>query len=194
MLSVKQEKAAAMVAADDITDQEIADKVGIGKATLERWKGLLEFKTRVTEIVDKTRQAIVTQGIADKVNRVRALNDRWERMQRLVEARAIEHANAPGGNTGLLVKTFKVVGTGPVAYEVEEYAADTALLRELRAHEEQAAKELGQWVEKKDVSGKLEIVDAKQALISKLDSVSQRIATGEGDSPTEPSGGGSTPL
>jgi hypothetical protein len=42
------------------------------------------------------------------------------------------------------VRTYKAVGGATV----EEYAVDTGLLREMRAHEEQAARELGQWVER----------------------------------------------
>jgi hypothetical protein len=37
---------------------------------------------------------------------------------------------------------------------VEEYAVDTALLKELRAHEQQAAQELGQWLDKHEHTGK----------------------------------------
>jgi hypothetical protein len=45
-------------------------------------------------------------------------------------------SKVPGGKTGLL----SVVKRKPLIVEV-----DTALLRELRAHEQQAAQELGQW-------------------------------------------------
>jgi class 3 adenylate cyclase len=46
------------------------------------------------------------------------------------------------------VRNVKGIGAGENYREVREYEVDVALLRELRAHEEQAARELGQWVDK----------------------------------------------
>jgi hypothetical protein len=80
-------------------------------------------------------------------------------MQKVIESRAAEMTlpdgteEAAGGSTGLLVRTEKVIGTGDKATKITEYAVDTALLKELRAHEQQAAQELGQWLEKKELSG-----------------------------------------
>jgi hypothetical protein len=62
-------------------------------------------------------------------------------------------AEAPGGETGLLTKKLKVIGFGENAELVAEYSVDTGLLKELRAHEEQAARELGQWADKTEISG-----------------------------------------
>lgn len=59
--------------------------------------------------------------------------------------------DVPGGNTGLLVRTTKGIGSGDTFQIVDEYAVDTGLLRELREHEKQAAQELGQWIDKSEV-------------------------------------------
>lgn len=64
----------------------------------------------------------------------------------------------PGGETGLLVRKYKNLGSGDNARTVEEYEVDTGLLAELRAHEKQAAEELGQWITKGDVTSKGEQV------------------------------------
>jgi hypothetical protein len=50
----------------------------------------------------------------------------------------------PGGDTGLLVKTLKSIGAGENAQVVAEYAVDTALLAEIRKHEDHVAVDLGQ--------------------------------------------------
>lgn len=55
---------------------------------------------------------------------------------------------APGMETGLIVRGYKVTG----GMTFEEFTFDAPLLKEMRAHEEQAAKELGQWTEKQDVT------------------------------------------
>ncbi len=88
-----------------------------GKATvptveirrLEHWSAAHGWQAKLAEIAEQERQAIVAKGIADKQNRVDALNDRWLRMQRVIEARAEEHAEIPGGQTGLLVRQVKIV-------------------------------------------------------------------------------------
>src|SRR5262249_27057215 len=81
---------------------------------------------------------------------LKALNDRWSRMQQIIEARANhpDYANIPGGRTGLLVRSVKQIGSGDSARLVEEFALDVALLKELRAHEKQAAVELAQSLER----------------------------------------------
>lgn len=149
-----RERAAELVAADELSDEDIARQCGIARRTLATWKRHSGFEQRVAEHHAAWRAAIRAEGIANRQNRINALNDRWERMQRIIEERAADTVSGmivdeigeehviPGWSTGLLVRQEKPHGT--------EFAVDTGLLRELRAHEEQAAKELGQWVEKQE--------------------------------------------
>jgi hypothetical protein len=174
--SGKAEQVALLVAQDEQTDVEIATACKIGKRTLERWKHRPEFLARVQEHRDTWRAEIKAKGIADRQNRVDALNDRHERMQRVIEARADELADVPGGNTGLLVRQAKLVkvyetagpppadqaaAEGETLYSakrdviVYEYAVDTGLLKEMRETEKQAAQDLGQWTEKQEHAGEI---------------------------------------
>lgn len=59
---------------------------------------------------------------------------------------------APGGTTGLIVQSQKVVGSGRSQQVVTEYFVDIPLLRELRELERQAAQESGQWTLRTEVS------------------------------------------
>jgi hypothetical protein len=111
---------------------------------------------------------------------VAAQNDRWQRYQRLIDAAAADPtmADIPGGDTGMLVRTAKLVkvyDAGPVAASLDldrdvdpeqlrsakrevlvyEYARETSVSAEMRALEKQAAQELGQWAEKREVTGDL---------------------------------------
>ena len=159
-----KEQAAALVARDELTNAEIAATCGITPRTLDRWKAHPAFMTRVTEHHEAYRQAVLEQGIADRVNRVKALNDRWERMQRVIEARSLEYSGVDkeghpviaGGETGLLVRQIKSIGIGQNNMTVEEYAVDTGLLKEIRETEKQAAQELGQWADRVDINVALE--------------------------------------
>jgi hypothetical protein len=145
----KKAKAAALVAEDRLTDERIAREADCSRAQLARWKLETEFRRRVAALVEAQERVVFEQGIGRRMRRVRALDDRWRALMRIAEERAADpsRADRPGGQTGLIVRTVKQVGSGAGARIVEEFELDAALLRELRAHEEQAARELGQWRE-----------------------------------------------
>ncbi len=143
------EQAAQDVADDQLTDSVIADRAKIAKPTLYEWKRHPEFAAKVAVHQAEIRETIRKRGIAIVEHRVRALDDRWRRMQSVIEARAADPAMAlvPGGDTGLLVHNVKGVGKGEDFQLIDLYEVDTGLLREIREHERQAAQELGQWTE-----------------------------------------------
>lgn len=158
-----REAVALLVAKDELTDYEIATRHHLARATLGRWKRYPDFAARVEEHRATWREEIKRKGIADVQNRVDAANARHAMLNRIISERAVaaEMATVPGGTTGLLtrktayVKVYKVTddGTGNPQremVEVEEYAVDTGLLHELRAHEDEVAKHLGQLVEKRE--------------------------------------------
>jgi hypothetical protein len=149
-LSARQDSAARAIAEGGRTDKAIASSLGVRPETIVRWRRTEAFTERVQGLQAEMAAAVVSEGIALRTKRVAALNDRWRRMQQVIDQRAEdpEMADVVGGETGLLVHTIKMIGGGRDATTVDEYAVDVGLLKELRAHEEQAAKELGQWVEK----------------------------------------------
>lgn len=66
------EEAAELVARDDLTDQQIADRIGVTKRTLERWKRDLVFASRVRLLTAEFRVRVRERGIAvieERVNR-----------------------------------------------------------------------------------------------------------------------------
>lgn len=187
-----REAAAGLVADDKLSDTAIAAQVGIGRRTLHDWKQRDEFKARVDELIEAAKAAARAQTIANKETRVRRLAERAALLDEVIAARAEEHADVPGGATGLLVREPKIVkvydvdkprrrrAPDSVADEGEgdddrpeargddderltpsggvvivyEYRVDTGTLAELRKIEQQAAQELGEWTEKKELTGK----------------------------------------
>jgi len=149
-LTGRQERAAVFVAEDHFSDHEIAAKVGIKRPTLAKWKLLPLFCARVQEITQELAERALRQGIARRDRRLTVLQRTANRLLQVMEERAADPALAKiaGGKTGLIVSK-------PLASAGEllgfEYAVDTATIRELRATLEQAAKELGQFVERKDI-------------------------------------------
>jgi uncharacterized protein YjiS (DUF1127 family) len=135
--------------------------------TLADWSRFHNWQVRLAEIAEAERQAVVARGIADKQNRIDADNERWLALREGVKAWAEEYREAPGGaRSGYYarkVAAVKVLGqfeedergrrhfvaTGELT-EVEEWALDTGLLKELRELEKQAAIELRQWTERRE--------------------------------------------
>lgn len=158
-LSAKQERAAVLSAEDELSNGDIGRQCGVGRTTIVRWKAEPHFAAAVAAHIDRLSTEFQQFHIARREKRIAALDDRWQRLRQVVEARAAdpEMADVPGGASGLLIRTYKLAGTGPDAQLVPEYTVDTGLLREARAHEQQAAQEAGQWSEKREVMGDLMI-------------------------------------
>lgn len=173
-LSTGQKKAAVLLADDHQTDEQIAQELGITRRTLAYWKNEPEFISAVEAAKKEIRDRIMSTGIADKANRIASYNERWQKMHQIIDERAIElQGLCAGSGTGLLVRQVKQVKVleartnVPREFDemseddfiptrqtkaVEEFAVDTGLLNEMRQLEIQAAKELGQHVEKSDVN------------------------------------------
>jgi len=144
-LTGKREQAAQLVAAGRLSFDAIAAKLEITDRGLYNWRLDPVFRARVDAINAQFAETMQQYGIAQRARRIAALDDRRRRLENLIYARAEAYAHATGGDTGLIVEQIKATGEG--SYQ-SEWVFDAAVVRELRAHEEQAAKELGQWVEK----------------------------------------------
>lgn len=144
--------AAQLVAEGDLTQDQIAERANTTRNTLYLWRKNPEFAGRVEEIREEFRQSVRQRGIAILEKRVEAQNTRWRKLQRVIDERANDpsFAEVPGWQTGLLTRDIKTVGFGPSAMTVNLFSVDTALLREIRELEKQAALEMGQWTEKSD--------------------------------------------
>ena len=161
----------------------------------DRLRAISEQEARlVSERESQARAELQSSGIANRQNRIDALNDRWLKMQQVITERANDPLvqNVPGGTTGLivpkpmLVKVYDAGGeesdTLHPTKESEmsyEYAVDTGLLKEMRETEKQAAQEMGQWSEKRELTGKdggpIEITDAREQLITRIAAITERI-------------------
>jgi len=118
---------------------------------LHRWSKSHQWQEHLELIAEEQRQAIIARGIIEKQNRLDAYNDLFNRSYQVINARADDISmQGAGSNTGLMVRTYKA--TKLDVYE--EYAVDTALIREMRELAKQTAQEMGQWTEKQELTGK----------------------------------------
>jgi hypothetical protein len=146
-LTGRQERAAALVAEDRYSDERIAEKVGVVKRTLAYWKKQPSFLARVQGITEELAAHARRRGIARRERRLAVLQETHNKLLQVIEERAADPSMAeiPGGTTGHVIRKPVVFGAKVVGYE---YAVDTGTIRQLQSVLEQAAKELGQIVER----------------------------------------------
>lgn len=126
-------------------------------------------KPNIEARIAEYRARIEAEGLANQQNRIDAYNRRWKLLEQIRKERAEDEwlADVPGGKTGFVVKQLKTVKhqyipdpddedgkPSQMIVETWESAVDTGLLRELRELEKQAAQDIGQWTEKREVTGK----------------------------------------
>lgn len=106
----------------------------------------VEVLNRISELRAEADSKVITDGILERSERIARLERRAVKLDEVIAARASDPSmlDVPGGHTGLLVRSYKAAGP----QLVEEFAVDTGLLKELRATEQQAATELGEWLTK----------------------------------------------
>lgn len=111
----RKEEAALLVAQDELTNVEIARRVGVSRQGLSKWKQSPEFMARVEGLLEYMAEAVRERGIGGQGNRMAALNDRWAKLQRVMAARAKGMESVPGGDSGLLVPRVRMVKLYAVA-------------------------------------------------------------------------------
>lgn len=174
-----QQNAATLVAAGKLTIPQIAKKAGVSQRTISLWKNDKGFQEEVKRLKNAWRAQVRGKGAADQDYRLRNLNDRYKRLQAVIQARSKDKQmlKAPGGKTGLLCVTYKMqsLGEGRGSKAIPEYAVDTGLLTAMLAIEEHTAIEVGQWNPKAAKAGD-QIVSITQIMIERLHAGRQRVA------------------
>lgn len=164
--------AAQLVAAGEKTEEEICAAVGVIRKTLWQWRGRDEFKARVAEIIEQTKQSLLKDGIRVKEQRIRALEKLFDRISGVITARAKRHllVVAPAQSDDVdendadeieaapINERGQGVETGMIAVDykgkyanVPVFKFDAALAREYRETLKHIAQELGEWSEKQEV-------------------------------------------
>lgn len=147
--NLKKRRAAAALADGRRPAADIAAEAGVSDRMLRKWATHPDFAAHVAAIRADAGAAIAGRAIADKAGRLTVLAALHDRLLEVFAARAAaatgkagsDTTPAAGEATGLVAVKETIVGRNLV----REAAIDTAALRELRAIQEQAARELGQW-------------------------------------------------
>jgi transcriptional regulator with XRE-family HTH domain len=152
--NAKHEEAAQLSSEDRLTDQQIAEKVGISRQQLTRWKRGKAFAARVEQLTGIWSERALKYGLARRERRLAVLSDMHNRLLTIIDERGQDAGMQaiPGGKTGLVCRTLKGIGKGSDFQVVEVYECDTSILKELRGLQEQISKELGQYVEQVNIT------------------------------------------
>lgn len=160
--ATKRERAALLLAEDELTDETIAASVKIHRATLDRWKHDPDFAALVGDARGKIIADALKLPIARKHKRVEALNTLHESYWQIKNQRAAAyaallpdtpdtvvmrefgHAVPEWATSGMLLAQPKISASGKI---VTEWAFDKALDSAIKETHKQAAQELGQWEE-----------------------------------------------
>lgn len=169
-----RERAAILIADDDLkpiqqprrSDQAIADEIGVHRNTIVRWKRDPEFQAMIQDAKGKIKADALRLPIAQKLERIRILNDG---LMGDLEARRLRgetyaqragtpaeaarevfgSSTPPWAATGKFVEKPKISANGTI---VTEWAYDSALESQINEKLKQAAQELGQWDENINVN------------------------------------------
>jgi phage terminase small subunit len=114
---------------------------------------------RIEELKTSIVEGVVEVDIRKRSARVQVLENNLNWMLGLIEARALEYSDHPGGATGMLVKDY----LGKNA-EQEIWKLDAALVSQINATLKQAAIEEGQWNAKRKIAGGVDIEVARVEL------------------------------
>lgn len=148
------------------TDQDIADELGVSRRTITRWKDDSEFQAMVQDAKGKITADALRLPIAQKLDRIRRLNDLYETYWEIRRLRAETYAGmadtpeeamrqvfgggtVPWAATGMMVQQPKIAANGNT---VVEWAFDKSLDSAIKEAMKQAAQELGQWEESVSVN------------------------------------------
>lgn len=149
-LSARQETAARLIAEDEVSDEKIADAVGVARSTLSRWRQEPAFRQRVTEHIATIREQVLSSGWARVDKRIGLLAKNINRVERIIgeNENHPDVIDRPGASTGLI---FREVTPGRFG-DVVTYKVATNLLAEQRAALRDLAQQAGQLTEKLDVN------------------------------------------
>lgn len=135
-------------------------------ASASRLRSDANVSARIEELKTSMAEGVVEVDIRKRTARVQILENNLNWMLGLIEARSVEHAAHPGGDTGLLAKDYR----GKNA-EQEIWKVDAALVTQINATMKQAAIEEGQWSEKREMSGRVPLSEIKARLNAGRDRV-----------------------
>ena len=154
-LQRKQQNKLLEWAAEGLTLTEINERAALFDPPFDvEWLQLKHARKRFnktySELKEEFEEQAFGEGLARRAVRLREKMERHALLKQIISERAghVEMQDAPGGKTGLLALDYKGKDADRAVYKL-----DAALLKEMRDLEREIAIELGQWTEKRELTG-----------------------------------------
>jgi hypothetical protein len=165
-LTPKQRLAVELIASDELSDLQIAEKLGVADRTLYRWKNLPQVQAAVIAAQEVIAEKLRLETIATKQFRIDAQVERWNALEAIRTARKADPqlSKFPGSSeSGFVTAELKLVKVvdeaedgGGISYrEFWAHAFDASLWNAYLSVEKHIAQETGQWENKLAVEGTL---------------------------------------
>ena len=103
----QKERVAQLVASGRWSNEEIAEKAGVGLRTVYRWRNRKSFIARVDAIVIEYQKRVTREGLADRSRRIGELQRHYNTLDNMIEARKArsEFAAIPDYQSGIVAIT-----------------------------------------------------------------------------------------
>jgi hypothetical protein len=151
----KQAIAASLLGEDRYPDRKIGEIVGVSRRTICKWKTIPEFQLMVKQAAEDYIKQFKTAGLANKSKRLAVLNDVHDRLTTAVKERGDDPSmkDVPGGETGMVARTYRGVGKGKNFRLISEYKIDTPVIRAILDIHESVREELGDNKQRMELTG-----------------------------------------
>jgi hypothetical protein len=154
LLNNKQEHFAQLVVKGVSATKAYVDAGYSPKGAKQGAARLLTFVdvcSRIAELQEAISVEVIALEISSRNARVTSLQKRWDRLRDglnlVLDERGADMAEVPGGASGLLCRDYKGKEADRLVTRIDPGVVSmvVSMVAELRAHEKQAAEELGQW-------------------------------------------------
>lgn len=140
-----------MACDEGLSNAVIGDKLGFAAQTIRMWLERPDYKESIHLYYQILEEETYRAAGSVRAKRIQILQLQLDKLLELQRQRGNSYSHIEsGGDTGLLVKEIKTVGTGQNAYDVAEYKYDSAVVRDIAMLTKQIAQEKGEWSEKSD--------------------------------------------
>lgn len=153
--------------AESLTDQQIAERVGVSRSTITRWKRDPEFNALMGDAEGDIKAAALRVPSAQIHNRIKSLDKLAGNILKAIDLRAATYAaiadspeeaarqvfgseTPPWAATGVYIAKKKISASGKT---VTDWELDRASIDAIDRIYQHIAKQLGQWSEKSEISG-----------------------------------------
>lgn len=122
-------------------------------------------KPEIQRVIAQFREEVSQLAITNVQARLETIDDLKRRYLQVIAERAEQYGKtneAPGVGTGLLVRQERIIGSGENAEKVIAFKIDDCVREAIQRLDEQAAKELGQWSDKLNITHTISKESAQQ--------------------------------